>query len=160
MSDVHYVSYEYEVLLKLSCENCLQVKTPTRWTVRRLSRGPSCCRNTWRMSRKSCRLCTPCRLWWCRWSSLPVSSSFLTAQFYTVTQKKLLVLLILYIAFQRIVALWQIVTQLDFFFVFFFWIVIHLAKKQLLYGFNYICCIDCTFNPYFSKSELLHGHCR
>lgn len=74
--------------MKLSCENCLQVRTPTRWTARRLRRGPSCCRNTWRMSRRSCRLCTPCRLWWCRWSSLPVSSSFLTPQFYTQPLRK------------------------------------------------------------------------
>lgn len=94
--------------MKLSCENCLQVRTPTRWTARRLRRGPSCCRNTWRMSRRSCRLCTPCRLWWCRWSSLPVSSSFLTTQFYTQPlRKKMHTPLFLYIAFLRNVSLWK-----------------------------------------------------
>ena len=52
---------------------CLQVRTPTRWTASWWRWEARCCRDTWRMSIRSCRLCTPCRPSWCRWSNLPVS---------------------------------------------------------------------------------------
>lgn len=74
----HNVRFWLKFLVLCYCS--LQVTTRTRWTPHRSIREPVCCRNTFVMSRRSFRPCSPSRPWWCTWSSQQVSVLWLICQ--------------------------------------------------------------------------------